>query len=641
MSGAAQDPALTSPARYRAVSIGGRAGIDVERRPDGNLLLRSREALGAYPAHMGERLAHWASVTPAATFAARRGPDGAWRRVSYAEMLVRAQALGEALLRRGLSVERPLMVLSDNDLEHLSLMMGAMWAGIPAVSVSAAYSLVSTDFARLRHIVGKSTPGLVYAADPRYGRAIAAAVPPDVDVALGEGTLDGRPVTRFADLLDTAPGSRVPEAHAAVGPDTVLKLMFTSGSTQQPKGVVVTQRMWCANQQMTLQALPFLGEEPPLVVDWLPWNHTFGGNHNLGIVLYNGGSLYIDDGKPLPHAIAPTLRNLREIPTTVYFNVPKGYDELVSAMERDTALRDRFFSRLRLCECGGAGLSQKTLDAFNRLAEAAIGERIRLAAGLGMTETAPTCTFAVPEAPRAGLIGLPVPGVEVKLVPQGDKTEVRFRGPNVMPGYWREPGLTRDAFDEEGFYRTGDAARPVVPEDPAQGLLFDGRIAEDFKLSSGTFVSVGPLRARVAALGFPCVHDAVVTGRDRDEVGLLIFPRLQELRRLAGLADDADAALALAHPEVRDFFQRLADRLWEEGTGSANRPARLHVLAMPPSIDLGEITDKGSINQRAVLTHRAALVERLHAAPPDDADVIRPRPLVSPSIAASPAAPTP
>lgn len=611
--------------RYRPVAIGGCLnGASVEPLADGGFVLRSTEPLAAYPGHMGERLAHWAQVAPDRLLAAQRGADGGWRQVSYAEMVARARSLGQALLDRGLSAERPLVILSDNDLEHLSLMLGAMWAGIPSASISPAYSLVSTDFGRLRHILAKATPGAVYAADASYAKAIAATVAADSCVILGQGQLDGRATERFADLLDTAPGAALDAAHAQLGPDTIAKLMFTSGSTKAPKGVVMTQRMWCANQQMTLQAMPFLAEQPPVTLDWLPWNHTFGGNHNLGMLLYNGGSLYIDEGRPVPGRFEHTLRNLRDVAPTIFFNVPKGYDELVSALQADTALRDHFFSRLQLIECGGAGMSLKTMDAFNQLAEAAIGERIRLAAGLGMTETAPTCTFAIPEEARAGFIGCPVPGVDVKLVPLGDKAEVRFRGPNVMPGYWREPELTREAFDEEGYYRTGDAARPFDPADPTQGLMFDGRIAEDFKLSTGTFVSVGPLRARVIALGFPCVHDAVVTGINRDEIGLLIVPRINEARRLAGLPDTASAEEALGHAAVRDFFQALANQLWAEGSGSANRPARLLLLAEPPSIDGGEITDKGSINQRAVLSRRAALVELLHEAPMGHTDVITP-----------------
>ncbi|MDC8784392.1 feruloyl-CoA synthase [Roseateles koreensis] len=610
---------------YRPVTVGHcLSQASVEYLADGGFVLRSTEPLAPYPKHLGERLAHWGQIAPDRTLAAQRGVDGAWQAISYAEMIERAKALGQALLNWGLNVERPLVILSDNDLDHLSLMLGAMWAGIPSVSVSPAYSLVSTDFGRLRHILSKTTPGAVYAASSSYAAAINATVAADTRVILGEGQLISRTTERFADMLTTLPGPQLDEAHSKVGPDTIVKLMFTSGSTKDPKGVIITQRMWCANQQMTLQAMPFLVEQPPVALDWLPWNHTFGGNHNLGIVLFNGGSLYIDEGKPAPGRFAQTLRNLQEIAPTIFFNVPKGFDELVSALQVDIALRDHFFSRLKLVECGGAGLSQKTLDAFNHLAESAIGERIRLAAGLGMTETAPTCTFAIPDEARAGFIGWPVPGVDVKLVPVGGKAEVRFRGPNVMPGYWREPELTQEAFDEEGYYRTGDAACPAVPDDPTRGLMFDGRIAEDFKLSTGTFVSVGPLRARVIALGFPCVHDAVVTGFGRDEVGLLIVPRMGEIRRLAELPDDAPTAIVLGHTAVRGFFQTLAKQLWDQGTGSASRPARLMVLAKPPSIDGGEITDKGSINQRAMLSHRAALVELLHDAPVGHPDVIFP-----------------
>ncbi len=613
--------------RYRPVAIGDCMNARVEHQADGSVVLRSNEPLGAYPGHMGERLAHWARVAPDRLMAAQRGADGAWRRVSYAEMLQRARALGQALLDRGLGVDRPLVILSDNDLEHLSLMLGAMWAGIPSVSVSPAYSLVSTDHARLRHILGKAMPGAVYAADASYACAIDATVAADTCVILGKGHLESRLTERFSALLDTQPEAVLDAAHARIGPDTIVKLMFTSGSTKAPKGVITTQRMWCANQQMTLQAMAFLAEQPPVVLDWLPWNHTFGGNHNLGIVLYNGGSLYIDEGKPVPGRFETTLRNLRDVAPTLFFNVPKGFDELIPALQADAALREHFFSRLQMVECGGAGLSLKTLDAFNQLAEATIGERIRIAAGLGMTETAPTCTFAIPEEARAGFIGWPMPGVDVKLVPEGGiggKAEVRFRGPNVMPGYWREPELTHEAFDDEGYYRTGDAARPADPADVTQGLMFDGRLAEDFKLSTGTFVSVGPLRARVIALGFPCVHDAVVTGHGRDEIGLLIVPRPNETRRLAGLPDAMGVDDILAHAAVRDFFQTLANRLWAEGSGSANRPARLLLMAEPPSIDGGEITDKGSINQRAVLSRRAGLVALLHEPPADHPHIISP-----------------
>ncbi|WP_395699833.1 feruloyl-CoA synthase [Aquabacterium sp.] len=602
--------------RYRDAHVGGCLEAQIERRADGSTVLRSTEALRWYPERLTDALEQWAREAPERTLVAQRERGGGpWRTISYAQMLQRAQAVGQALLGLGLSVERPLAILSDNDLDHLTLALGAMWAGVPYAPISPAYSLVSQDYGKLRHIVGTLTPGAVFASGPAFGAAIQAAFAPDVPVLLSEGAIEGRRVIHTSALLATAPGEAVARAHAAVGPDTIAKFLFTSGSTKAPKGVVNTHRMLCANQQMLRQTMAFVGDEPPVLVDWLPWNHTFGGNHNVGLVLYNGGSLYIDEGKPTPKGIAQTLRNLREISPTVYFNVPKGFEEIAIAMDSDRQLRDTLFKRVKAFMFAGAGLSQPVWDKLDAHGEAAIGERVRILTGLGMTETAPSCTFAVGTDVRSGHIGLPVPGVEVKLVKDastGDKTEIRFRGPNVMPGYWRAPEQTREAFDEEGFYRTGDAVRWIDDANPQRGLLFDGRTAEDFKLSTGTFVSVGPMRAKIVQAGDPCVQDAVLTGINRDELGALIVPRPDECRKLAGLPDSAPLPEVLHHPAVRAFFQALADRLWREATGSANRVARLHVLAEPPSIDKGEITDKGSINQRAVLTHRAALVEALY-----------------------------
>lgn len=634
---------------YRATRVGGCLEASVEERPDGSQVLRSTEPLGPYPARLTDRLAHWAQQVPDRPFVAKRQCGGAWQCISYAEMLDRAQRIGQALVTRGLTAERPVVILSDNDLEHLSLALGAMWAGVPYTPVSSAYSLLSQDYGKLRHILSITTPGLVFAAGPAYAKAIAACVAPDVEIVLtegaGDGAIEGRSSTPFADLLATAPGPGVEAAHAATGPETIVKFLFTSGSTKHPKGVMNTQAMLCCNLQMIRQAFPFLGDEPPVLVDWLPWNHTFGGNHNVGIALYNGGTLYIDEGKPTPKGIKETLRNLREIAPTMYFNVPKGFEEIAAAMETDALLRETLFSRVRAFMFAGAGLSQAVWDQLDRLAEATVGERIPVFSGLGMTETAPSCTFSLKAAEvRSGHIGLPCPGVEVKLVPEADvkpgqvgKTEIRFRGPNVMPGYWRQPDLTAEAFDDEGYYRTGDAVKWVDPTDPQRGLLFDGRLAEDFKLSSGTFVSVGPLRARVIAEGAPCVQDAVVTGLNRDEIGLLIFPRLDECRKLAALAADVPAPEVLHHPTLRAFFQGLLDRLTAGATGSATRPTRLHVLAEPPSIDKGEVTDKGSINQRAVLSHRAALVEALYEGEGSDPYVLRPTP---PAARPGPATPS-
>jgi feruloyl-CoA synthase len=618
---------MSAPGRYRDAQVGGCVEAIVDSASDGSVRLTSSEALRWFPARLTDCLEQWAEAAPQRVFVARRRPEaqgGDWRTISYAQMLDRARRVGQALLERGLSVERPLAILSGNDLEHLTLALGAMWAGVPYVPISTAYSLVSRDYGKLRHILATVTPGLVFASDTAYAPAIQATVGPDVLVVLTEGSLEGRTTTAFDSLLQASPGPRLEAAHASVGPDTIAKFLFTSGSTKAPKGVITTHRMMCANQQMIRQCLGFLAEEPPVLVDWLPWNHVFGGSHNVGITLYNGGTLYIDDGKPTPGGMRETLRNLREISPTIYFNVPKGLEEIARAMDDDLLLRDSLFRRCKAMMFAGAALSQAVWDKLYAHAEAAVGERVRIITGLGMTETAPSCTFAVGTDVASGHIGLPVPGVEVKLVPVDGKTEIRFRGPHVMPGYWRAPEQTAQAFDEEGYYRTGDAVKWIDATDPQRGLLFDGRTAEDFKLSTGTFVSVGPLRARIILAGDPCVQDAVITGLNRDEVGALIIPRPDECRRIAGLPADTPLPEVLHHATVRAFFQDLANRLWREATGSASRATRLHVLAELPSIDHGEVTDKGSINQRAVLAHREPLVQALYAGATADPFLILP-----------------
>ncbi len=607
-----------SPVRYRDAQVGGCVEALVEQRADGSTFVRSTEALSPFPLRLTDRLEQWAQSAPDRTFVARRDQSGEWRRISYAQMLVRAQAVGQSLLNFGLSAERPLAILSGNDIEHLTLALGAMWAGVPCVPVSTAYSLVSQDFGKLRHILGVTTPGLVFASDVSYLKAIEATLPGEVVRVIGQQALDH--------LLATTPGPALAAAHAQVGPDTIAKLLFTSGSTKDPKGVITTHRMLCANQQMIRQCFGFLAnaDEPPVLIDWLPWNHVFGGSHNVGIALYNGGTLYIDDGKPTPSGMAETLRNLREISPTIYFNVPKGLEEIAMAMDSDTLLRNTLFKHCKAIMFAGAALAQPVWDKLHAHAEAAVGERVRVITGLGMTETAPSCTFAVGTAVASGHIGLPAPGVEAKLVPVDGKLEIRFRGPNVMPGYWRAPEQSAAAFDDEGFYRTGDAVKWIDAAKPQRGLLFDGRTAEDFKLSTGTFVSVGPLRAKIVLAGDPCVQDAVITGLNRGEVGALLFPRADECRRLAGLPASTPLPEVLHHAAVRAFFQALADRLWRESTGSASRVARLHVLAEPPSIDKGEVTDKGSINQRAVLAHRDSLVTALYEGAVSDPFVILP-----------------
>ena len=605
---------MSAGPKYREVPLGGSLAAHFEARADGSTLVTSTEPLQPYPLRLTDRLLHWAEASPEHTLAAKRHQGGDWRRISYREAQASARCIAQALIDMKLSADRPIAILSDNDLEQLLLGLGAMLAGVPFAPISAAYSTLSQDHGKLKHILGVLTPGLVFASSASaFGKAITATVPADVAVVLTSGAIEGRKTRSFDKLLGTVPTAQVDAAHANVGPDTIAKFLFTSGSTQLPKGVINTQRMLCSNQQMIRQCFPALARERPVLIDWLPWNHTFGGNHNVGLTLYNGGTLYIDEGKPVPALIGETLRNLREIAPTVYFNVPKGFEEIANALEGDSALRDRFFSRVRMLFFAGAGLSQPVWDQLDRMAERACGERIRRLTGLGMTETAPFAICANAGAVRSGHVGLPAPGMTLKLVPVDGKLEVRYRGPNVTPGYWRAAQQTQESFDAEGFYASGDALEFIDPQQPQAGFAFDGRIAEDFKLATGTFVSVGPLRARVIAAGSPCVQDVVVTGINRNEIGLLIFPRLDACLALAGAAPGTPTLDLLAAPTVRAFFQQLADSLYHSGTGSATRVARSLVLVDPPGIDRGEITDKGSINQRAVLTHRDALVEHLYA----------------------------
>jgi len=602
---------------FRKVSLS-HASVEVRGDRSRGYLLRSAMALGPYPARLTERLLKWAAEAPQRTFMAKRGTTGAWRAISYAQALEFARSIGQTLLERGLTAERPLMILSENDLEHAMLALGALHVGVPFVAVSPAYSLVSKDHGKLRYAVDLMTPGLVFAAHgERYASAIRAAVPSDTELVVTSEPPVARAATLYASLAATRATGHVDAAHAAIGPESVTKFLLTSGSTGMPKAVIHTQRMLTSNLQMLIECLPFLAEEPPVLVDWLPWNHTFGGNHNFGLTLYCGGTLYIDEGKPAPRLVGETLRNLREIAPTVYFNVPRGFEEIVHALQVDPVLAKKFFSRVKLLFYAAASLSQPIWDSLHRIAEQTCGERILMITGLGMTETSPFAICANWEAGRSGGIGHPAPGTEVKLAPVGDKLEVRYKGPHVTPGFWRQRELTRGAFDEDGFYRSGDAARFVDERDPQKGLAFDGRIAEDFKLDTGTWVSVGPLRAQVIAAGAPYVQDVVIAGLDRREVGALVIPHLDSCRKLApALPPDASLAQIVAQPGARAFFQRLVDTLSLKSTGATNRIARAMLLAEPLSIDLNEVTDKGSVNQRAVLEARAALVAELYAETP-------------------------
>ena len=594
-------------AAVRAVRLGPRDVVSA-RRDDGTILLTSPHALAPYPAKLTERLEHWAAAAPARTFLAQRAASG-WRKLTYGETLVCVRRIGAALLERGLSPERPLVILSGNDVEHALIALAAMYVGIPYAPVSPAYALISNDFAKLKSIIALLTPGLVFTADGEaYARAIAAAVPADAEIVVTRNPLRG--TTLFETLLAPTATDAADAAHARTGPDTIAKFLFTSGSTGTPKAVINTQRMCCANQAMILSQLAFFADEPPVIVDWAPWHHTAGGNHNFGFVLYNGGTLYIDEGKPTPGAIETTVKNLREIATNWYFTVPKGYEALLPYLRADTALRETFFSKLKVLWFAGAALSQSAFEEMQELALAACGERIMFLTGLGATETAPMAMARMWQSQDSTNMGVPVPGVELKLVPSHGKLEARVRGPNVTPGYWRQGDLTAQAFDAEGFYRLGDALKFEDPDDARAGLLFDGRVAEDFKLATGTWVNVGPLRARLLQALEPYARDVVIAGADRNEIGALIFPNLDACRALAGGADlTSDARL---REELRARLGAFAGT----STGSSNRVCRAIILAEPPSLDAGEMTDKGSINQRAVLDRRADLVAELYAAVP-------------------------
>jgi feruloyl-CoA synthase len=565
----------------------------------------------------------WAAEAPERTWVARRAPAAApgaalgdWQHVSYAQGLAQARSIAQALLDRGLSVERPVVILSENSIEHALVALGCMLAGVPFVPTSPAYSLISTDFEKLRHVLRTVTPGLVFASDAsRYGKAMAATKAEGVECVLVNGAVEGLTSTPFASLLATPATPAVDAATAATGPDTIVKFLFTSGSTKLPKAVINTQRMWCANQQQMTQSMPVLTEDPLVLIDWLPWNHTFGGNHNFGMVIYNGGTLYIDDGKPTPALVGETLRNLREVAPTVYFNVPTGFEAIANAMQADTddgrALRKTFLSRVKMFFYAGAALSQPVWDSLYQSEEREMGQRIVMTSGLGMTESGPFGLFVTSPNVKAGDLGVPTPGMDVKLVDARGKTEVRYRGPNITPGYWRAPTETAEAFDDEGFFCSGDAVKWIDETDIHQGLAFDGRIAEDFKLATGTFVSVGPLRGKIIAAGAPYVQDVVLTGINLKEVGAMVFPT-PAVRTLSGLPAEASMHDVLESAPVLAHFQTVVDALARTGTGSANRIARMCLLADPPTLDRGEVTDKGSINQRAVLAQRADTVEKLH-----------------------------
>ena len=598
--------------------------IAVERRDDGVIVLKSRIPLKTYEKHIPASLAKWAREAPGRIWLAQRsGPDRQWRKLSYAEAKRIVDGLTQGLLNLRLEPGRPVAILSGNSIEHALMTQAAMQAHFPAAPVSPAYSLMSQDHLKLKYLFDLIKPVVVMVQNgPTFEKALKALDLDGVTVVHVARPCDGIKSIAFADLAATAVTKDVEKSIAGITPDTVGKLLFTSGSTGMPKAVINTQRMMCANAAMMMQVRPrAAGAIPPTVLDWMPWNHTMGGNAAFNPVLVDGGTLYIDDGRPMPGQFEETIRNLCEVSPTFYGNVPAGYAALAAAMEKDDALCRSFFKNLSIMAYGGARLPDDLYDRMQALAVKTTGERIVFYTGWGSTETAPTATGTYWDTERVGLIGLPFPGVELKMVPCGSKYELRLRGINVTPGYFRQPDLTKKMFDEEGFYCIGDAGIFVDPDDPLAGIIFAGRVVEDFKLTTGTFVYVGSLRTDAIAAATPVVHDALVAGQDRPFIGLLAWPNLHACRQIVGNAE-ASYDDVVRHPAVIACVRCGLEAYNKSCGGSSSlRIARAMLMVEPPSIDGNELTDKGYINQRAGLERRAALVERLYADPPGE-DVI-------------------
>lgn len=593
-------------ASLRNVDLG---ALDMAIAPGlgGALYARSPLRLEPYDTQVTAWLDHWSARAPWRVFLAERDADGNWRALSYAEARTQVRALATALLGRNLGPERPLVILSGNSIAHALVALAALYVGIPYAPISPAHALASPDFGALRRIFDLLTPGLVFVNDGRRFGAAIAAVTEFVEILAAETPPAERRAEDLATLFATPETPALDVAHATVGPETIAKFMFTSGSTATPKAVITTHRMLCANQAMIASALRFLRDEPPVLVDWLPWHHSFGGNQNFNLVLRHGGTLYIDAGKPTE--IAATLVNLHEISPTLYFDVPCGFEALLPHLVRDKALAESFFRRLRLTFYAGASLQRRCLDQLAEIEAETCGERIQMMSGYGATETAPAVAFAMRDGPL-----LPLPGSELKLVPDGERYEGRIKGPHVTPGYWRRENLTRRAFDADGYYRLGDALRIVE----TRGFWFDGRLDDDFKLATGAWVSVGSLRERFLAAFAPYVKDLAIAGAGEADLAALVFADVPACRAVAGLVAQASPAEIFAHPAVLDKFRTLLNTF--DAPGSSRRIARIALLHEPPRAS--ELTEKGGLNQSVVLANRAGLVRDLYAGRDGDVPVI-------------------
>jgi feruloyl-CoA synthase len=610
---------MTTTAPLRPIAYG-RPQIVWEKDPDGSLRCRSTEPLRPHDPSLAQLFRAAVERNPAGLFLAERDGDGAWRKLRYEEAREQVDALAQALLERGLSAEHPLMILSGNSIDHALITLAGHTAGIPVAPISVAYSLQSQDHAKLKHIAELLEPGLVYVSDTGpFAKALAAIDLGKSEIVAARNGANLERVTSFDQMAQSRPGATLAQAAQSIGADTIAKFLFTSGSTGLPKGVINTHGMLTANQEQLAQIWPFVEDAPLVLLDWLPWNHTFGANHNFNLVLRHAGTLFIDGGRPVPGMIELTARNLSEVSPTVYFNVPAGYAMLLPSLEKDEALARTFFAKLRLIFYAGAALPQDLWDRLEAVSMRTTGERVPMTSSWGTTETAPLATAAHFVIEHAGPIGVPVPGVELKLVPSGEKLEVRVRGPNVTPGYWKRPDLTADAFDADGFYKPGDAVRFASPSNPHKGIAFDGRLTEDFKLTTGTWVHVGALRVGALAAASPALQDAVIAGENREFISILAWLNAAGCQKLAG--GEAPLCELARHVAVREHVARTIAKWNSAHAGSSQRIARVLLLPDAPSIDHNEITDKGYVNQRLALARRKAEVERLYCTQPD-ADVI-------------------